>query len=341
MTLMWTEEKLDKMLTTPTRPLIESMGQIKGDIMILGAGGKMGPTLAILAAQARQASRTPGRIIAVSRFSDPIAAELLRSGGVETIQADLLADGALDALPDAPNIIYMAGRKFGTAGGEAETWALNASLPTLVSRRFTDANIVVFSTGNIYPPARLAAGGCTEETLPEPVGEYAMSALARERIFEHASRVHGSRVLLYRLNYAVDLRYGVLHDLAGKILEDKPISMRTPAFNCIWQGYANEVALRSLLLAASPAGRLNVTGPETVTVSWAASQLGMHLGRQPVFVDEPSDQAYLSNAGKCFQLFGYPAVSLNTLIRWQAEWIMSGCRSLGKPTHFEEQGGKY
>ena len=170
---MWTEEKLDRMLTAPTRPLIESMGQIKGDIMILGAGGKMGPTLAILAAQARQASRTPGRIIAVSRFSDPIAAELLRSGGVEIIPADLLADGALDALPDAPNIIYMAGRKFGTAGGEAETWALNASLPTLVSRRFTDANIVVFSTGNIYPPARLAAGGCTEETLPEPVGEYA------------------------------------------------------------------------------------------------------------------------------------------------------------------------
>ncbi|MDW7656036.1 MAG: NAD(P)-dependent oxidoreductase [Bacillota bacterium] len=338
---MWTDEKLNGILAEPSQLLIESMDQIIGDIMILGAGGKMGPTLAMLAARARQVSRTAGRVIAVSRFSDPTAADLLRSGGVEIMPADLLAEGSLDRLPDVPNIIYMAGRKFGTAGGEAETWALNASLPTLVSRRFKEANFVVFSTGNIYPMASLASGGCTEETPPEPVGEYAMSSLARERIFEHASRIYGSRVLLFRLNYAVDLRYGVLHDLARKIMQNEPISLKTPAFNCIWQGYANEVALRSLLLAESPAGRLNVTGPETVSVAYAASKLGKHLDRQPVYIDEPSDKAYLSNAGRCLQLLGYPQVSLNTLIRWQAEWLVSGGRSLGKPTHFDERGGKY
>lgn len=338
---MWTEKQLDNLLTTPSQTLIDAMRDLAGDILILGAGGKMGPSLAILAARAKRASQTAGRIIAVSRFSDPAAAQPLRAGGVETIPADLLDEEALAGLPDAPNIIYMAGRKFGTTGAEAETWALNAALPAFVSRRFKGARFVVFSTGNVYPPVRLADGGCPEETPPGPVGEYAMSALARERIFEQASRNSNSKVLIYRLNYAVDLRYGVLHDLAVKILQGQPISLKTPVFNCVWQGYANEVALRSLLLAESPAVRLNVTGPETVAVAWAAAQLGRHLNKQPVLTDEPADLAYLSNAGRCLQRFGYPSVSLNTLIRWQAEWLMSGGRSLGKPTHFEEQGGQY
>ncbi len=338
---MWTEAKLEQLLTEPSAKLIEDMAKIKGDIMILGAGGKMGPTLAILARKARQASGTPGDVIAVSRFSDPLVVAGLQDAGVRILPADLMADGSLDMLPDAPNIIYMAGRKFGTAGGEAETWSLNASLPTLVSRRFRGVNMVVFSTGNIYPLTGLDTGGCLEEDQPQPVGEYGMSCLARERVFEHAARIYGTRVLLYRLNYAVDLRYGVLLDLAAKLMQNEAISLRTPGFNCIWQGYANEVAIRSLLVAGSPAVRLNVTGPEIVSIAYAARQLGRYLGREPVFSGEPSTQAFISNAGICHERFGYPEVTLNTLIRWQAEWILDGGRKLGKPTHFEEREGKY
>lgn len=339
--ILWNENKLNEMLATPGPDLIADMQQIEGDLMILGAGGKMGPTLAVLAARARQQSQTKGRVLAVSRFSDKQATAYLQDNGVTLLPQDLLAEGALSSLPDVPNIIFMAGRKFGTTGAESETWAMNAALPALTAQRFRDSRIVVFSSGNIYPPVRLSSGGCTEDCPPQPVGEYAMSCLARERLFENAARVYGSKVLLYRLNYAIDLRYGVLHDLAVKIMHGEPISLKTAAFNCVWQGYANEVALRALILASSPAEVLNVTGAENVSVTFAARQSGHHLGKEPVFVDEPGDTAYLNNAGRCMERFGYPTVSLNTLIRWQAEWLMSGGRSLGKPTHYEEQGGKY
>jgi nucleoside-diphosphate-sugar epimerase len=338
---MWTEATLNDRLVEPTQPLIDTMTQIQGDLMILGAGGKMGPTLAVLAARARRLSQTTGRILAVSRFTDKEAASYMKHNGVDLVPLDLLADDALSSLPDVPNIIYMAGRKFGTAGAETETWAMNAALPALVSRRFRDSRIVVFSSGNVYPPVKINDGGCTETCPPGPIGEYAMSCLARERLFQHTAKIYGSHVLLYRLNYAVDLRYGVLHDLALKILNGTPISLKTPAFNCVWQGYANEVALRSLLLAESPAAVLNVTGPETVFVTSAAQKLARFLGKRPIFQDDQGTSAYLSNASCCIEYFGYPAVSLDTLIRWQAEWLLSGGRSLGKPTHFEEQEGQY
>ncbi len=338
---MWTEKELDRILTTPSAQLIADMAKIEGDIMVLGAGGKMGPTLAVLAQNARSASKTAGRVFAVSRFSEPEAADYLARSGVEVLPCDLLADGALDRLPDVPNILYMAGRKFGTTGQEADTWALNAALPALVGRRFCKSRLVVFSTGNVYPLTDLAGGGCSEDDPTGPVGEYAMSCLARERLFEHAAQAYGSKVLIYRLNYAVDLRYGVLHDIAAKILAGEPISQKTPCFNCVWQGYANEVAIRGLLLADSPAVRLNVTGPETVSVRHAARLLGEHLGRRIVLLDDATDQAYLNQAGRCMSLFGYPQVSADTLIRWQAEWLLSGGRSHNKPTHFDEREGQF
>lgn len=338
---MWNEEKLNTLLTTPSPGLIEDMKKVKGDIMILGAGGKMGPTLALLAKNALKAAGSESKVIAVSRFGDPIVCDLLSANGIEMHSADLLEPGALDKLPDAPNIIYMAGRKFGTDGGEALTWAMNAWLPSRVAERYKTSSIVAFSTGNIYPKVPVSSGGATEETHPVPVGEYAMSSLSRERMFEYAASAYDTRVAVYRLNYAVDLRYGVLHDIADALLNDQPISVSTPSFNCIWQGDANEAALRLLLHADSSVFRMNITGPETAGVRETALALGKLLGKEPIFSGEEQSNAYLSNAGKMFSLFGYPTVPLETLIAWQAEWIQSGGRSLGKPTHFEERKGSY
>jgi nucleoside-diphosphate-sugar epimerase len=338
---MWTEDTLDDLLTAPSQRLVRDMERVEGDILILGAGGKMGPSLALLAKKAVALSSCEKRIITVSRFTDPIAARLMEQNGIEAIPADLLEDGALDALPDAPNVIFMAGRKFGTDGQEALTWAMNAWLPALVAKRYRRSRIVVFSSGNIYPMVPVHSGGATEETAPGPVGEYGMSCLGRERMFEYGSIAYGTPVLLYRLNYAVDLRYGVLHDIASNILAGIPIQAATPSFNCIWQGDANEMALRSLLLARSPANRMNITGPETVSTRQAARVLGKHLGVEPVFAGEGQELAYLSNAAKAMEAFGYPSVSMETMLRWQAEWILQGGRALGKPTHFEERKGTF
>ncbi len=338
---MWTEEQLDMKLTIPTQKLIEDMSKIEGDIMILGAGGKMGPTLALLAKKAIALSAINKRVIAVSRFTDPIATKLLQDNGVETISADLMEAGALAALPEIPNIIYMAGRKFGTDGQEAITWAMNAWLPSMVAERYKKSKIVVFSSGNIYPMMPVYSGGATEETYPAPIGEYGMSCLGRERMFEYGSSHYGTPVFIYRLNYAVDLRYGVFHDIASCLIEKKPINVSTPCFNCIWQGDANELALRALLHTGSPAVKINITGPETVSIRYAALELGKLLGITPEFIGEEAGHAYLNNASKAIEIFGYPTVSINTMIRWQAEWILDGGRALGKPTHFEERKGKY
>ncbi|MBQ7336573.1 MAG: NAD(P)-dependent oxidoreductase [Clostridia bacterium] len=338
---MWSEEKLNELLTTPSAALVEDMKKIKGDITVLGAGGKMGPTLCVLAKKAADAAGANKRVIAVSRGSDPIATELMKANGVEVIAADLLEKEALYALPETENVIYMAGKKFGTAGNEWQTWAMNATLPAFVADKFQRSNIVVFSSGNIYPIVPLATRGCTERDAPAPNGEYAMSCLARERAFEYAANTYGTKVFIYRLNFAVDLRYGVLFDVADKILKGKPISLATPAFNFIWQGSANEIALRGLLHASSPACVMNVTGPETVSVRQAALELGRYLGKEPIFADEPGKDAYLNDSSLAMETFGYPAVSAKTLIRWQAEWLLDGGRTLNKPTHFEERKGKY
>lgn len=339
---MWTEEKLNEMLTTPSAKLIDDVKKIKGDIMVLGAGGKMGPTLCILAKNAIRAAGIEKRVIAVSRFSDPVALELLHSNGVETISADLLDRDSLDALPEVENVIFMAGRKFGTDGGtEYLTWAMNATLPALVAYKFKKSNIVVFSSGNIYPIVPLSHGGCSESEKVAPIGEYAQSVLARERAFEYAAKEYGTKVFIYRLNFAVDLRYGVIFDCAKKIIDGTPISLTTPCFNFIWQGSANEIAIRGLLHCESPMKIMNVTGPETVSIKETSIKLGKYLGKEPVFEGEEGNTAYLNNAGLAMETFGYPEVSAETLIKWQAEYILDGGRTIDKPTHFEERKGSY
>ena len=338
---MWTEEKLDALLTEPSPALVEDMKRIKGDIMVLGAGGKMGPTLCVLAKRAIELAGVSKRVIAVSRFTDPIATALLEKSGVETISCDLLNIEQLRALPEVENVIYMAGRKFGTDGQEWQTWAMNATLPAFVVEKFKKSTIVAFSSGNLYPIVPLSDGGCRECDRPGPIGEYPMSVLARERAFEYGANHYGTKVFMYRLNFAVDLRYGVLYDMADKIMRGEPIGITTPCLNCIWQGSANEIAIRGLLHAEAPAKIMNVTGPETVSIKKAALQLGEYLGKTPIFEGEPGTDAYLSDASEAMETFGYPSVSMRTLIRWQAEWILDGGRALGKPTHFEERKGSY
>lgn len=338
---MFTEQYLDELLSTPSQALIEDVMKLDGDIMILGAGGKVGPTLSMMAKRAVDVAGYGKRVIAVSRFSDPIVVSALTEAGVEMISADLTDPEQVKTLPKVKNIIYMLGRKFGTAGNACDTWMINVGVPTLVTQHFGDANYVVFSTGNVYPLSKVSGCGSKETDAVGPVGEYAMTSLGRERIFEYAAKKYGAKVLMYRLNYAVDLRYGVLCDVATNILAGNPISVRTPCFNCVWQGYANEVAIRALTIANNPVEYLNVTGPEMISVRDAAEKLGKLLGKEPVYEGEETDIALLSNAGKCVKLFGYPAVGVEQMIEWQAEWLKAGGRLLGKPTHFEERKGNF
>lgn len=338
----WNEEILNEMLTTPSQGLIDDIAKMEGDIMVLGAGGKMGPDICILAARAAKAAGVSKKVYAVSRFSDKTAAKRLEDEGVTVIAADLMENGALESLPDCENIIFMAGRKFGTGGSEYLTWGMNSWLPCMTAKRFQKSNIVAFSSGNLYPKVPTCSGGATEETKPLPVGEYPMSCLARERAFEYAAKALGTKVCIMRLNYAIDLRYGVLHDISQTILEGKSVDLAAmPSFNCIWQKDANEAAIRLLLHTSSDMSIVNVTGPETAGVKETAKKLAAALGKEVSFVGEEADTAYLNNAGKMFTLFGYPTASLDTLIQWQAQWLLSGGRSLGKPTHFEERNGNY
>lgn len=338
----WSEEILNERLVTPSQGLVNDVASIDGDIMVLGAGGKMGPDICILAKRAAKAAGVKKTVYAVSRFSDPIAVQRLEQEGVTVVRMDLMTPGAMEALPDCKNIIFMAGRKFGTNGSEYLTWGMNAWLPCMVAMRFASSNIVVFSSGNVYPKVSTGSGGATEETQPLPIGEYCMSCLARERAFEYAAKVLGASVCIMRLNYAVDLRYGVLHDIAQTILSGKAVDLSAmPSFNCIWQKDANEAAIRLLLHTSKDVNIVNVTGAETAGVKRTAEQLAQALGMPVAFVGEEADTAYLNNAGKMFAMFGYPTVPLNTLIQWQAQWLLSGGRSLGKPTHFEERNGNY
>lgn len=334
------EGQLEHWLTTPSQKLTDDMRKLSGDIVILGAGGKMGPTMAILAQRAINAGGGHHKVIAVSRFSETAATAPLTQHGIECVACDMLTQP--EALPDAAHVIFMAGRKFGTAGQEALTWEANALLPALIAERYRDSRIAVFSSANVYPRTPADSGGCTEDTPPQPEGEYAMSVLARERIFECAAYRHRTKISIIRLAYAIDLRYGVLCDIAMNIMQGLPISTAVPSFNCIWQGDANEAALRSLLYADDAGFILNVTGPETVPVKETALKLARLLGKEPVFAQEESDgKSLLCNAGKMFQRFGYPSVPLETLIEAQAAWLKNNGRVLHKPTHFEERKGRY
>jgi len=336
---MWSEQKLNDLLTTPSEALIQDMARLDGDILVLGAGGKMGPSLCVLATRAFTCAGVSRRVIAVSRFTDQGERQWLDENGVETISADLLDAKQRAALPRAENVIFMAGRKFGTQGQAWLTWAMNAGLPAFIAQQYRGARVVVFSSGNVYPLS--SPPGCAEEAPPAPVGEYAMSCLARERAFEYAAAQYGTLVLLFRLNYATNLRYGVLRDIAEAILEGQPVALGTPCFNILWQGSANEMALRGLLHTGTPAVRLNVTGPEILSVREAALRLGEILGRAPIFEGPEGESALLSDASLAMRLFGRPAVSADTLMEWQGQWLLDGGRGLGKPTHFEERKGSY
>ena len=338
---MWTEEKLEDLLTAPSSALVEDMSRIDGDILVLGAGGKMGPSLCRLAQNAVTKAGTGQKILAVSRFADPENKALLERDGIRTFACDLQNPKSLDSLPDSQNVIYMAGRKFGTDGNEWQTWGMNATLPAFVGRKFRNSRILVFSSGNIYAMVPPHTGGSIETDRVRPSGEYAMSCLARERAFEYASHRYGTKVFILRLNFAVDLRYGVLADIAGHILRGEPVPLDTPCFNCIWQGHANEAAIRGLLYASSPPRVMNVTGPEIISVEKTARKLGALLGKEVSFSGRPQEDAYLSDASLALEAFGYPSLSVETLISWQAEWIRDGGRNLNKPTHFEERGGVY
>ncbi|HIJ75041.1 MAG TPA: NAD(P)-dependent oxidoreductase [Candidatus Hydrogenedentes bacterium] len=338
---MRTVEDLEDRLTTPGPRLVASMRRIEGDMSILGAGGKMGPTLSRLAARGAQAAGVEKRIIGVSRFSDPSVRERLESYGVETIQSDLLEPGAIEHLPETPNVIFMVGRKFGSTGAEWATWSNNVFLAGLVGRRFRKSRIVAFSSGNIYPFVGVDSGGATEATPAAPVGEYAMSCLGRERLFDYAANELGARVLHLRLNYAVELRYGVIADVANLVWQEMPVDLKMGHVNVIWQGYANSVALQCLELAASPPAILNVSGRETVSIRRVAERLGELMGRRPRFENEEARTALLSNAGRCHERFGEPDVDLDTVVQWIAHWTMHGGESLDKPTHFQVRNGRF
>lgn len=335
------ETALEDFLTTPSPALVDFMRHLRGDIAVLGAAGKMGVTLCGLAARAVRQAGVRKRVLAVSRFSDPAVMEQLRGWDVEPIRCDLLEREAVAHLPEVENVLFLAGRKFGTEGAEAATWAMNTLAPGEVARHFRRSRIVAFGTGCVYPLVSAASGGCTEEVPPEPVGEYSQSCLGRERVFEYFSSEHGTPVLLFRLNYAIDLRYGVLHDIAARILAGAPVSRSVAHCNVIWQGDANERALLSLGHCATPPAVLNVTGAEMLELEAVALALGKSMGRPVTFEGEPAGKAYLSNAAKSVRLLGPPRVGIETMLEWTADWVARGGRSLGKPTHFEVTDGKF
>ncbi|QEK51271.1 epimerase [Pedobacter aquae] len=334
-------EKLESELLAPSAALIADMAKIEGDIILLGIGGKMGPSMGKLAVAAAKAAGVNKRIIGVSRFSDAKAKAALEAVGIETISCDLLNDAELQALPDAKNVIYLAGNKFGTTGKEGFTWAMNAYLPGRVAEKYKNSNIVAFSSGNVLPFVPVTSGGVSEETTPEPIGEYAQSCLGRERIFEYFSQKNQTPTLIYRLNYAVDFRYGVMMELAKSVLEGREIDLRTENVNVIWQGDANEIALRSLLHCEAPAKMLNVTGPETLSIKWIANQFGKIFGIEPKFIYQAEGTALLNNASECHKLFGYPKVTVREIIDITATWLQQGGDEFGKATHFQERGGKF
>lgn len=325
----------------PSAALVKDVEKIEGDILILGAGGKIGPSIARLTKRALELAGKENRVIAVSRFSEKGLAERLNADCIETIAMDMLDDQQLMSLPYAANVLYLAGTKFGTKDKESYTWAMNAYLPGRVAEKFKDSKIVVYSTGNIYPYVDLISGGATEQTPPGPIGEYGQSCLGRERIFQHFSSVYGTPLLIYRLNYAIDFAYGVLLEVAKNVLAEKPVDLTTGHVNVIWQSDANEMAIRSLLHCESPAKLLNITGPETVSVRWLAEEFGKHFQKTPQFVGQEQSTALLSNAAESFRIFGYPRVSLKQMIEITATWLKSGGETINKPTHFQERKGQY
>ena len=334
-------DHLEDLLSEPSAAAIETMRRLDGDLVVLGVAGKMGPTLARMARRASDLAGVRRRVIGVSRFSSPDQEAALQRHGVETIRCDLLDEAALARLPDAANVIFMAGRKFGSTGDEPLTWAMNTHLPSLVCRRYRTSRIVAFSTGNVYGLRRAGTGGSVETDAPRPVGEYAMSCLGRERMFEYFSGELAIPTVLVRLNYAVEMRYGVLVDLARRVQAGEPIDVTMGYFNAIWQGDANAMSIALLAHAASPAVAVNIAGPEELRVRDTCETLGRVMGRQVTFTGQEAPDALLSNGSLAQSLCGPPRVGAPQLVRWTAAWVRRGGEILGKPTHFESRDGQF
>ena len=337
------EEQLEEYFSRPTPPAIRAMAELEGDLLVLGAGGKMGLSLSRMAVRAAEAAGVAGRrVTAVSRFAGSGAREPFEAAGVDTISADLLQDGALDGLPDAANIAYLAGMKFGSTDDEPATWAMNTFVPGLVARRFPRARIVALSTANVYPFTPPARGGARESAIPGPIGDYAQSCLGRERILAYHSTQNGTPMTLIRLAYANALRYGVVLDIAQAVAAGAPIDISMGYANVIWQGDANAIILAAFGLAASPPAILNVSGPEVISVRRTAHRIEEALGAPaPTWVGTEADTALLIDSTKAHMLFGYPQVPLGQLVEWTAAWLKGGGRLLNKPTHFQARDGRF
>jgi nucleoside-diphosphate-sugar epimerase len=331
-------EHLEEVMTAPREAVTAEFGGLAGDLVILGVGGKIGPTLARLAKRAAPDKR----IVGVARFSEKGLREKLTAWGIECIEADLLDRAQIEALPKLANVIFMAGRKFGSTGNEDLTWAMNAHVPALVAEAFAGSRIVAYSTGCVYPYVNVLHGGATEDTPANPPpGIYANSCVAREQMFHYFSRTRETAGRLIRLNYAIDMRYGVLHDIAQRVFKGEALNLAMGHVNVVWQGDANAMVLRALAHCTVPTSPLNVSGPEAISVRWLAQAFGKRFGKPPVLTGSEAPDGWLINTSQAMRLFGYPAVPLARLIDWQADWIARGLPSLGKDTHFDARDGTF
>lgn len=335
------ERQLEALLSEPSPAVLEAFRKTSGDILLLGVAGKMGLTLAWMAKLAAEATGTPRRIIGVSRFSSNSAEAWLHERGIETISGDLLDPAFLASLPDSPNVIYLTGMKFGSTNQEAQTWAVNTWLPAQVAQRFSKSRIVALSTGNIYGLVPASGTGSIESDTPNPTGEYAMSCLGRERMFEHFSRQNGTKVALIRLNYACEMRYGVLTDIARKVWAGEPVDVSMGWFNTIWQADANAVTLAALADAQSPPKAINITGAEKLCIREVAEEFGKLFGKPVTLTGDEQATALLNDATATLERYGKPRVTIPTLMKWIAHWVKADGASLNKPTHFEARDGKF
>jgi nucleoside-diphosphate-sugar epimerase len=341
MEMLETIEQLEERLSRPTEGVLAALRALDGDVLVLGAGGKMGPTLARMLRRGVEALSQKRRVLAVSRFSAPAVAAELRSLGVETISCDLTNRDAVASLPDAANIIYMAGQKFGTQDAPGLTWVMNTLVPALVAEHYARSRIVVFSTGCVYALSSVSGNGSREGDPLDPPGEYANSCVGRERVFGHFSELHGTAALLFRLNYAIDLRYGVLLDVAQNVAQGTPVDVTMGYANVIWQGDANARAIQCLEYVSSPPVALNVTGREKISIRDLAERFGELLGRKPKIVGQEAPTAWLADASRSFELLGPVTITLDEMIIATAFWVKRGGATLGKPTHFEARDGKF
>lgn len=334
-------DELYEIMTQPNYSLIEDMKKIDDDILILGGGGKVGAAIAITAKRAYLKAGLSHRVVVASKFDYPDAMQRMQAAGVETIEIDLFDEAQLRTLPQMKNMIFMAGKKFGTSDNMSLTWAVNVILPSIVAKVFPNSHIVVFSTGNVYGYRKINSGGAIETEPLCPVGEYAQTCVGRERVMYYYSQLNDTPMFFFRLNYAIDMQYGVLHDIAQSIMDHRPIDLSAGYFNCIWQGDAAALALRSLLHCQTPPAVYNITGPEAIPIRWVAQQLGRRLDIEPTFIGLEPDDSLFSNASKAIHLFGYPATTLGQMLDWTADWCLNHGAVITAPTHFQERSGQY